>query len=149
MLHDEVTLKSGKIAKLYHHEDLRDARAVPLMLRTYAEMIDKGFNIRYGLGFTNDSSMIWAEVDNVPVGGICFVKWGYSKTHWIALSFTDPAWRGEGINYHCHMELEQLTRERGFLYIASLVSVNNLPRIKSCERVGLQKEFYRMSKRIV
>jgi GNAT superfamily N-acetyltransferase len=149
MSNDEFVLKNGKTAHLFHSTGIRECPAVPLMLRVYADLIDSGFNIRSSLSFTNTSSMIWAECDGKVIGGICFEVWGESKTHWISLSFTDPEWRAQGINQHCHTKLEELTRDSGFMYVASLVNVNNKARIATCEKLGLKPEFYRMSKRII
>jgi GNAT superfamily N-acetyltransferase len=146
---NNITLNNGKIAKIYHTTGVRECPAVPLMLRVYADLIDSGFNLRSSLSFTNSSSMIWIEHYEKVIGGICFETWGDSKTHWISLSFTDPEWRGQGVNRHCHNKLEELTRDNGFLYIASLVNVNNKARIATCEKLGLVPEFYRMSKRVL
>jgi len=148
-MNNEITLKNGKIAKIFHTTGIRECPAVPLMLRLYADLIDSGFNLRSALSFSNSSSMVWLEHDGKVVGGICFEVWGDSKTHWISFSFTDPEWRAQGINQHCHNKLEELTRDKEFLYIASLVNVNNKARIATCEKLGLTPEFYRMSKRVI
>lgn len=149
LLSENNILKNGKIAKIYYSNGLSTCRAVPLMLRTYADLIDEGFNIENSISFFNGSEIIWAEYDNMPIGGICFTKTTQGIIqNWISLSFTDLGWRNLGVNFICHRELEKLTIDAGIRYISSFVHVNNTSRIKSCEKVGMTAEFYRMSKKL-
>jgi hypothetical protein len=149
LLNDSSALKDGRIAQIFYSNGLADCRATVLMLRTSAELIEKGFSIDYGIGIFNSAEVIWAECNSIPIGGICYYKQTqHMSQHWILLSFTDSDWRGLGVNGICHAELEKLTLEAGLSHITSLVHINNTSRIQSCKKVGMTGEFYRMSKKL-
>lgn len=141
-----VSLKTGEDIKIYHSDTLIDSKAVSLMFRLYADLIDNKFTLGNYFGFNKDNSIIWAECDNMVVGGICYKNNLELFQCWIEFSFTHPDWRNKGINYVCHFELEEICKSSNIRHIASQVSVNNISRIKSCEKVGLKPTFYRMNK---
>lgn len=142
----EVT-KSGKEVKVYHKR-IAESSAVTLMLRCYAELIEAGFNIKSSIGFSNECQIIWCEYLDKPIGGICFQELPVISQAWINFSFTDTIWRQQGINTICHRYLENYMVKRNLKTVSSHVHVNNIARIKSCEKVGMFPEFYRMSKNI-
>lgn len=149
MTDNSAQLKDGRIAQIYYSNGFAECRAASLILRTYAELIDKGFNIEYSLSIFNSAEIIWAEFDNKPIGGICYFKQtGIITQNWILLSFTDPDWRGLNVNSICHYELEKLSLKNGIHYISSMVHIKNTSRIRSCEKVGMVGDFYRMSKKL-
>jgi len=149
ILKEDAILKNGKIAKIFYSNGLTECRATPIMLRASAELIEKGFAIENGVGIFNTAEVIWAECDEIPIGGICYYKYQFGVLqNWILLSFTDPAWRGLDVYSMCHIELEKLTKEAGINYITGLVHVNNIASIKSCEKAGRTGDFYRMSKKL-
>ncbi len=142
----DAQLKSGENIRIYQSDTLIDSKAVSLMLRLYADLIDNKFTLGSYFGFNKDSSIIWAEHDNKAIGGICY-KNNYDIFQcWIEFSFTHPEWRNKGVNYFCHTELEEICKYGNIQYISSQVNVNNIARIKSCEKVGLKPTFYRMHK---
>lgn len=148
LLQENIQINNGLSVSLYYAKSLVECNATALMLTTFAELLNNGHSTGPNLGFNNESQVIWAELDNKPIGGICFTFIQKLLQSWINFSFTDPGYRGLGINKICHTELEKLMRTNGLKYIASHVHVDNLNRINSCKKVGMQATFYRMSKTI-
>jgi hypothetical protein len=150
ILKEDAVLKNGKVAKIFYSNTLTECKATKLILKVSIELIEKGFAIENGISIFNMAEVIWAECDEIPIGGICYYKYQHGVLqNWILLSFTDSEWRGLDVNFICHTELEKLTQQSGINYITSLVHVNNTARIKSCEKVGMKGEFYRMSKKLI
>jgi GNAT superfamily N-acetyltransferase len=99
--------------------------------------------------FKNHHRVVWLENANgMVLGGICFEYFQDRKEGWIFLSFTDPKFRGQGINQICHTYFERLCKDYGATSIGSTVSVNNASRLKSAKKVGLEPLFYKMFKQI-
>jgi len=147
LLKKNKILKNGEIANIFYNNNLVGCNATRLILQTAGELIEKGFSIENSIGIFDSAEVIWAECNNIPIGGICYCKQlqGVSAGNWIILSFTDPEWRGLNVNYICHKELEKLTIADGMNQITSLVHVNNIARIESCKKVGMSPKFYRMN----
>lgn len=146
ILNSNICLNDGTIATLMHAESLTFCRATPLLLREYANMIDNGYNTGNYLSFDNTSSVLWLEVEGDPIGGICYTVRKEVSQVFIAFSFTSPQWRKRGVNTTVHYELEKIMRDKNLNNILSFVSINNTPRIKSCEKVGMFPTHYRMGK---
>lgn len=143
-----VKLKNDSVGKIYFSSNLADSNATGLMLRVYAELIEKKFSTTNSVAFDNNSNMLWIEVNEIPVGGICFSIQQHISQVWIILSFTDPNWRNQGINQICQTELEKKMKKMKLTNLASHVHMNNTSRIAACKKMGMIPEFYRMSKRI-
>ena len=67
---------------------------------------------------------------------------------WLVLSFTEPEFRGRGLNQICHQYYEEDCKKLGAVMLSSLVAVDNKSRIKSAAKVGMYPKFYRMHKDI-
>ena len=118
------------------------------MLSCYGELLDKEW-AAIGIPFRNTSSVIWIEdQDGQVMGGICYDIVTERREGWINLSFTVPEFRGRGINALAHSHFEQECKLRGMIYIGSIVSTENVQRLRSAEKVGLEPLFYRMIKRL-
>lgn len=146
---NDITLKNGNHAKIFHNNGLTECRATKLILDASIELIQNNFTASNSISIYNMAEVIWAEVDNEPVGGIVYHKFNFIVLqNWILLSFTDSAWRRLGVNNACHVELERLSLESGIENISSMVHVNNIARLKSCEGVGMKGDLIRMTKRL-
>ena len=143
-LSDDVL--SNSIAVKAYYAKTAESRAASLMLRLYADLIDSGFAI--GVAIPNNSHIIWLEQNNAPIGGICYSIQPELSQAWIIFSFTMPAYRGLGVNQVCHKYLEADMKKRGLAFIGSHVHIDNISRLKSCDKVGLKPNFYRMHKAI-
>ena len=128
-------------------DNLNMCPALSLFLKVYAETIDRGLSNPVPV-FSDNYRMVWAEMNGEVVGGICYEYRPKVKTGWIILSFTDPKYRGQGLNRLLHDHMEQNIKELGGNRVCSYVSINNESRLKSAEKVGLKPQFYRMNKNL-
>ena len=129
-------------------ESLHDSSALPLILETYSELLKAGL-AQFSIPFGNNTKVVWLENNNgVVLGGICFDYLQDRKEGWICLSFTDTKFRGQGINQICHTYFEQICKDAGAVSIGSTVSINNINRLKSAKKVGLEPTYYKMFKSI-
>lgn len=146
-----------KLGTMEHHgqqlvilfkETLHDSPALPLILDTYSELLKAGF-AQFAIPFRNNSKVVWLQnTDGVVLGGICFDYFQDRREGWIYLSFTDPKFRGQGINQICHTHFEKICKDYGAVSIGSSVAINNTSRLKSAKKVGLEPAFYKMFKSI-
>jgi GNAT superfamily N-acetyltransferase len=122
--------------------------AFSLVLRTYAEIVEKKLAPPH-LDLDNTDSVIWAQrTDGTILGGICYKFEEDWNCAYIQLSFTDENSRGMGINSLCHPYIEQDAKSLGYTRVMSMVHINNTARLKSAEKVGLKPMFYMMHKKI-
>jgi len=120
-----------------------------LMFECFMEIANRGW-ATFGMPFRNSSSVIWIENDSAQVvGGICYETIDDRKEGWITLSFTSPNFRGQGINSIAHEYFENICRAKGMRHIGSIVHKDNVDRLKSAQKVGLNPDYYRMIKKIV
>lgn len=136
---------SGENVDLFSMTTLFNCPALPLFLRTYAEIIEKKFanpNITWDV----NNRVVWAVKGTSIVGGICYEFDMQKRTGWIVLSFVDESQRGKRIYELLHQAMEDDLLAIGARSLASLVHVNNESRLKSAQRVGINPQFYRMHK---
>ena len=139
---------TGEELELWHSESLAFTPALAPFLRVYAEIIEKNLTLPT-MAFKNSNRVTWAEnKDGRVVGGICYELIPETATGWLVLSFTDPEFRGRGINELCHEIYEKDCVALGATNLGSVVSVNNESRIKSAAKVGMIPTFYRMYKNL-
>ena len=146
---DTISDKNNNQIDIYSSK-LALSPAFSLILRTYAEIVEKKLAPPH-INLDNTDSVIWAQRnDGTILGGICY-KFG-DKEDWnsayIQLSFTADSSRGLGINALCHPYLEQDAKSSGYTRVMSMVHVNNQARLRSAEKVGLKPMFYVMYKQI-
>lgn len=130
---------------IYQSNTLASCPALSLFLKVYAEIMDQGFSNPV-IAWRNKSNIVWAQLDNRVVGGICYDYDSDTRLGWIVLSFTDPEFRGRGINGILHKFFEADIKNLGGTRIASLIHINNASRLKSAAKVGLLPQFYRTMK---
>lgn len=140
-----VTTKGDLV--VFSEKRLAGSPAIPLILNTYAELIQAG-NAAPVLTFTNDSSVIWVEKQGKPVGGIVYEYKPDIMCGWIVLSFTHKNFRKQGINKLCYSVLEKECKELGATHLSSFVSMNNKERVDSMEKVGMKPVVYRTYKKL-
>lgn len=139
---------TGEEVLLFFSETVGSTNVLPLFLRVYAEIVEKGWSNPV-ISFSNTNRVVWAErPSGVVVGGIAFDYAPTTHLSWIVLSFTAPDERGKGINAICHATFEQVSKKLGARQVCSLVHVNNSSRLRSAEKIGLKPQFYRMQKEL-
>jgi len=135
----------GRSLDIYQSNLLSLCPALSLFLKVYAETIDQG-HANPMVSWRNKSSIVWAQLGTQVVGGICYEYEPEARMGWIVLSFTDPEYRGCGINGILHEFFEAEIKNLGGVRIASLIHIDNVSRIRSAEKVGLLPQFYRTLK---
>jgi len=137
--------KKAEKLDIYWMDNLAMCPALSMFLKVYAETIDKGYS-NPNVTWSNKNRVVWAQKDDQIVGGICYEYAPDVRMGWIVLSFTDPDFRGRGINELLHYTMEDDVKRLGGERICSLVHIDNISRQKSAEKVGLKPQFYRMNK---
>lgn len=141
----DTIVNNDKQVDVWFNDSLIGCPALPLILSTQSEIMKKGY-APLSISLRNNALVIWIQDQDIVMGGICFEYIAERKESWINLSFTDEQFRGQGINQLCHTYFEKISKERGALTIGSVVSTENISRLKSALKVGLKPKFYRMSK---
>lgn len=139
------TDSKGRSLDVYQADTLSLCPALSLFLKVYAETLDQGF-ANPNVAWRNKSSIVWAQLGNRVVGGICYEYEPETRMGWIVLSFTDPEYRGCGINGIVQAFFEAQVKKLGGARIASLIHVDNASRIRAAEKAGLLPQFYRTLK---
>jgi len=122
---------------VHSSEKLAMTPALPLVLTTYAELIQSNLAVPF-ITFNNDSRIIWVEKHGVVIGGIV---WEYKpdiNCGWIILSFT----------HKCYKVLEESSKKLGASHLSSFVSINNKSRVDSMNSVGMKPVAYRTHKKL-
>ena len=119
----------------FKSESIFATPALPLALRANAELIDQKMAI--GAVIKNKHKIIWAQVGQVTVGGLCYT---YEKfnTAVIVLSFTDPKYRRLGIHLLCKQHFENECRNKNIKYITTSVHVDNTTAFDNNQKVGMK-----------
>lgn len=144
---DDVDAKGNNIV-VWHGDQLANSKAMSMFLKTYAELLDKGFATEYmPWGESNKFNVVYCtnEADEI-LGGIAYEYRALIREGWIVLSFTNPNYRGGRINSIMHRYFESSVKDRGGHKICSHVHIDNQSRLKAAERAGMKPQFYRMHK---
>lgn len=96
--------------------------ALPLALKANAELIEKKMALNAVI--KNNTKIVWAQVGNIPLGGICW-KMKNHNTAYIVLSFTDPKYRGMGLNLLCREVFEDECIKNKINFIKSEIHIDN------------------------
>lgn len=137
--------KTGQRVVIKYTDSLVESPVTPVFLKLYSELIQAGHATSSMAGH-NACHAIYAEIDNNVVGHIVFDVLRPSNSTWIILSGIDPAFRKRGIYSLMHRQFEDVTIRLGCNKIQSHVHINNVDRIASCKAVGMEPEFFKMSK---
>lgn len=93
-----------------------------------------------------ESGFMWAEIEGVTVGGVCFNKKDLDKKIMIInyiLADTPE------IQKALYNSFENFSKELGCVYINEAVSLKDLSRITQAESNGLSQDYYFLFKRVV
>jgi RimJ/RimL family protein N-acetyltransferase len=144
----ETVDKTGEAVEIWYANKIGGTPALPLFLRVYAEIVEKGFATSLFM-FSDNDQVVWAQRPNGKViGGISFEYQPEKRCGFLVLSFTDPNERGKGINELCHSAYESQSKEHGAVFLQSIVHVDNTSRIKSAAKVGMMPKYLQMYKKI-
>lgn len=145
---EKINDKNGEPLMIYYSEIFANTPVVGLFLRTYSEIVDKGW-APPSITFGNTNRVVWASRENGSIaGGICFEYQDMPQLSWITLSFTDPSERGKGINGILHTHCENISKKLGATQLGSMVHINNINRLRSAEKAGFNPQYYRMYKNL-
>lgn len=138
----------GNPIEVWHSDTLQYTPVLPTFLRVWAELIEKGWALAT-FSFKITNKVVWVQdaAGNVQ-GGIAYEYYPDQKMGWIVLSFTDPGFRGRGLNQICHEYFEADCKRLGAVMVSSLVAADNQSRVRSAAKVGMLPKFYRMHKDI-
>lgn len=145
----ETIDKTDEAVEIWYANKIGGTPALPLFLRVYAEIVEKGFATSLFM-FSDTDQVVWAQRPSGKVlGGISFEYQSNKRCGFLVLSFTDPTERGKGINELCHWAYEKQSKEQGAVFLQSIVHVDNVSRIKSAAKVGMTPKFLQMHKEII
>jgi hypothetical protein len=119
--------------------------ALPLALRANAELIEQKMAI--GAAIKDRHKIIWAQLGTVTIGGLCY-KFKKFNTACIVLSFTDPEYRGLGVNLLCRQHFENECQHNNIKFIKTRVHVDNKPSIDNNIKMGLKPVLITMMKHL-
>ena len=121
---------------------------VPLFLREAASLIEKGWANQAIIG-SNDSKVIYAEIENEIAGFIVFnFENNYQKTTWIVIGTVFEKYRGRGIYKIMHSYLEKIAKDNKSSRVSSHVHCDNVPMLAICKSIGKEALFFRTSKEL-
>ena len=145
----DMTDDHGETVEIWWRLRLEGSPCIPMILDGFSEIMRKGW-ANNTIAIDNQHRLVYAVYPKTGeiAGGITY-KWVESSNSvWISLSFTDEKYRGRGINRLCQTALERDAQLLGATAVESYVHVDNKPRIRSTEKVGMMPKFYRMYKKL-
>lgn len=138
----------GNDIEIWLSETLVNSEAMVLFLKTYTEIMEKGWATMYfPWGDSNKYSVLYArDSGGNVIAGIAYEYRPLMKEGWILLSFTKTEFRGRHLNGILHDYFETMMRNKGALRLASHIHKDNLSALRSAEKVGRIPEYYRLQK---
>jgi len=144
----DITDINGNTLEVWSSPHISHTPCFALFLRTFAELVEKKL-ITPAIHFKNSNRVVWIQNSAGQVlGGIAYEIIQETQTGWLVLSFTDPEFRGQGINKLCHEFYESDCKASGAVQLGSIIHIENKSRIKSAEKVGMIPQYYRAIKKI-
>jgi RimJ/RimL family protein N-acetyltransferase len=138
--------KSNSILELWQSNRIIDSPCVPLYNQIANELLEKQWSLYNE--YNDDLRIVWVQDSKRQIfGGIAYTI-DEHRTGWIVLSFTDPKYRGHGINQLCHEAYETDCKNLGCIRVASHVHLDNKSRLTSAEKVGMLPKFFVIGKKI-
>jgi len=95
--------------------------------------------------YQDETSILWAEIDNKPVGSICFSKVDVNK-RLMALNFIDA--ETNNVRKIMYQYFERMSKELNCVEISHRVSLKDHRSIEQLEQLGFNMEFYLLFKRV-
>ena len=141
--------KNGITVSVFLTESIGgNKRILPYFLKSYAELIEKGFSLPVLIG-TNRTRAIYAVIDDEIVGAMIFeLQDDVVKTTWLLLSTVSEDFRRRGIFKILHGFLEEYVKPLGSKLISSIIHKDNKAALSSSESVGRPVRFYKTEKYI-
>jgi GNAT superfamily N-acetyltransferase len=140
--------KLGNPIEVWQSDTMQYTPVVAPFLKVWAELVDKGFSLPT-FAFKISNRVVWVQDTSGNVqGGIAYEYYPDQRMGWLVLSFTEPEFRGRGLNQICHEYYEADCKKLGAYMLSSLVEVNNKSRLASAAKVGMYPKFYRLHKEI-
>lgn len=138
--------KLGNSVEVWFSENLQYTPVIPLFLKTWAELVEKNWALPT-FAFKTTNRVVWIQgTDGVVQAGIAYEYYPDQKSGWLVLSFTDPAYRGRGLNQLCHRYYEADCRRLGAVMLSGLISVDNKSALAAAAKTGRIPKFYRVHK---
>ena len=138
--------KTGAEVTIYKAQSLAGSPVYPFYLKNYAELMEADLAQNF-IFSTNRAKAVYATIDNKIVGNIIYeIQDDVFKSCYLLFSAVDENFRQRGILKLIHKHFEVIIKKQGATKLYSFVHVNNAPRIASCVGLGLEKQFYKMSK---
>jgi GNAT superfamily N-acetyltransferase len=119
-----------------------------LFLETLAELERKEWIVNPLIPDSWRYRVVYACLDQQPVGGIAYEIQEEINQGWIYLSFVDPEFRGQRINELLHPFVEEICRQEKCIVLSSHVNLENQARLNSAKRADFKPEFYLYHKTI-
>ena len=133
--------------ELWISDQLVNSPCVPLYTQTGEELLKKSWAIY--LEPPDGLRVAWVQDSTKKVlGGIAYRLKPEIKCGWGVLSFTDPEYRGRGINQLCHEGWEIDCKSLGCIRLGSTTNLNNKSRLTSAEKVGMKPNWFILGKKI-
>ena len=141
--------KTGVELEILHVEKIANSPVYTFFIRHMAELIDSGFAMARTSWNDDECGAIYAEENGVIVGAIIYSRaYLHKNCLWIELSAVRDDCRKRGIYSVLHNYFEMLAKKMNCDSISSKVHKNNLVRLSSAEKVGMNIAFYQMVKMI-
>jgi hypothetical protein len=129
----------------YKSPTLFGSPALSLILRCQAELIDS--NMSFGIAVENTDRIIWAQIGPKVIGGIAYKFEEFARGQ-ILLSFTDPEYRGLGINLLCKKHCENDCIDNHMTHIVTTIHVHNYTSYNNNVKMGLTPMFTTLIKQL-
>ena len=148
VVHEENTTEG--VIKLKISESLTDSPVYAYFENQKNEFITYLLSIKEMFAkdhttYQSETSILWAEIDNTPVGSICFSKVDVSK-RLMALNFIDAD--SDVIRKVMYQYFERMSKELNCVEISHRVSLKDSKSIEQLEQLGFNMEFYLLFKRV-
>ncbi len=146
-----TVLNNGKLADglpivVRMSTSLSEFPGLAKILHSFAELLEKGWNIENLLPFQESDHVIWVSTETEIIGATVFSFHPNMNHLWVSFSFTDPQYRKRGVNRTIYRYIEIQARARKLKYVGSMVHADNEERMASYEKLGFSKAMIRMHK---
>jgi hypothetical protein len=140
--------KLGNPIEIWLSTTVQHTPCISLILQVYNELLEKNWVLPV-IPFRPSNQVVWIQDTNSKVlAGIIYEYQPEFLNGYLVLSFTDPDYRGRGLNEICHSCYEINCKKLGAVTLSSFVHLDNIDRIRSAEKVGMLPKFYKMHKDI-
>ena len=141
---------SEGVVKLKISESLTDSPIYEYFEKQKTEFVEYLISIKEMFArdhttYQDETSILWAEIDNRPVGSICFSKIDVSK-RLMALNFIDA--ETDSIRKIMYQYFERMSKELNCVEISHRISLKDHKSMQQLEQLGFNMEFYLLFKRV-